>query len=101
MLFNLPGPVSASGTFLATGRGSVDLRRALRAGNFFVGRRVKKGMPGWTFTVTPDAAGVRFWVRMFRPITIVEFPWAESDRVTTGRGEGLLTKIPPRARGGG
>jgi hypothetical protein len=79
--------VSASGVLLATGRGNIDLRRALRAGDFFAGRRVKKRVPGWTFTLTADAAGVRFWVGMFRPTTIVELPWAEVERVTTGRVE--------------
>ncbi len=67
-----------------TARGNDELRKALSAGLLLKKPDERKNLPGFSFAVSANASGIRFWVGTKDPENIVELDWADIDTVTTG-----------------
>lgn len=72
------------GALVLTARGNDELRKALSAGLLLKEPYAQKNLPGFSFAVSANASGIRFWVGTKNPENIAELDWADIDKITTG-----------------
>jgi hypothetical protein len=72
-----------SGALVLTARGNDELRKVLSAGLLLKEPYAQKNLPGFSFAVSANASGIRFWVGTRNPENIVELDWADVEKVTT------------------